>query len=125
MAKETIVINKRSYKAKELDFNFLCELGENGIDIQDIDKKILPVVRIYVAYCMGVDNEIAGNEISRHIINGGTFDDFTTVFNEKAESCFCIYNKLQMQTNSHGCIIACSESHSSYLGTEISGRIKL
>lgn len=86
MTKETIVINKRSYKAKELDFNFLCELGENGIDIQDIDKKILPVVRIYIAYCMGVDNEIAGNEISRHIINGGTFDDFTTVFNEKAES---------------------------------------
>ena len=86
MAKETIVINKRSYKAKELDFNFLCELGEAGIDIQDIDKKMLPTVRVYVAYCMGVDAELAGEEINRHVINGGTFDDFTSVFSEKAES---------------------------------------
>ena len=86
MAKETIVINKRSYKAREIDFNFLCKLGQAGIDVQDIDKMILPTVRVYVAYCMGVSEDIAGEEINRHIINGGTFDDFTSVFGEKAES---------------------------------------
>ena len=86
MAKENLVINKRSYRAKELDFNFLCKLGEAGIDIQDIDKKMLPTVRVYVAYCMGVDVELAGEEINRHIINGGSFEDFTSIFGEKAES---------------------------------------
>lgn len=86
MAKETIVINKRSYKAKELDFNFLCKLGEAGIDIQEIDSKILPTIRLYVAYCMNSSEEIAGDEINRHIINGGKFDDFTSVFSEKADT---------------------------------------
>lgn len=86
MAKEKITINGRDYKAKELDFNFVCELGENGIDIADIGKKILPTVRVYVAYCMGVDAEIAGMEINEHIVNGGDFNEFTETFNEKAES---------------------------------------
>ena len=46
MAKENITVNGRVYKAKELDFNFLCNLGDNGIDISDIDKKMLPALRV-------------------------------------------------------------------------------
>lgn len=85
MAKETITINNRVYKAKEFDFNFLCELGENGIGIEDIDKKILPTIRLYVAYCMGTDVEAAGTEINLHIVNGGQLEDIMNVFTEKAE----------------------------------------
>lgn len=84
MAKETISINNRVYKTKELDFNFLCLLGENGIDITDIDKKILPVVRIYTAYCMDTTPEVAGTEINLHVINGGKIEDIMDVFSEKA-----------------------------------------
>lgn len=86
MAKETITVNNRSYRAKELDFNFLCNLSEAGIEIQDVDKKIIPTLRVYVAYCMGVNDDIAGDEINNHIINGGKFEDLADVFSEKAES---------------------------------------
>lgn len=85
MAKETITINNRVYKAKEIDFNFLCLLGENGIDVSDIDKKILPVIRLYVAHCMGVSPDVAGNEINLHCINGGQISDIMDVFTEKAD----------------------------------------
>ena len=100
MAKETISINNRVYKAKELDFNFLCMLGENGIDITDIDKKILPVVRLYAAYCMDVDAEVAGTEINLHIINGGQIEDVMNVFSEKANDSdfFRALNKSEKKT---------------------------
>ena len=82
----TITINGRVYQAKEFDFNFLCKLGEAGIDVTDIGKKILPSLRCYIAYCMGVDDEIAGDEFNKHVIaNGGGFDELIEVFNKKAE----------------------------------------
>lgn len=86
MAKEFIEVNGRKYKAQEIDFNFICMLGEEGIQIQEMDKKSIPALRAYVAYCMGVDPTIAGAEINNHIINGGSLEDFTTVLGEKAES---------------------------------------
>lgn len=85
MSKENITVNGRVYKAKELDFNFLCNLGDNGIDIGDIDKKMLPTLRVYVAFCMGTDVKEAGDELSLHIINGGALDDIVAVFGAKAE----------------------------------------
>lgn len=85
MNKEMLTINGKSYKAKEFDFNFLCMLGEQGIDITEISKKILPTMRAYVAYCMNVDADIAGVEINKHIIGGGSLDELTEIFNTKAE----------------------------------------
>lgn len=85
MAKETITINGKVYKARELDFNFLCELADNEIELTEISKKIFSSVRVYVAYCMGVDLSIAGDEINQHIINGGKFDEIIETFNAKAE----------------------------------------
>lgn len=85
MSKERITINGKAYKAKEIDFNFICELGEAGIDISEISKKIIPTVRVYVAYCMGTDLDTAGAEINSHVVNGGTFDEISEVFSEKAD----------------------------------------
>jgi hypothetical protein len=85
MSKEMMTINGKVYKAKEVDFNFICELGEAGIDIADISKKLIPTVRVYAAYCMNTDIDSAGDEINAHLISGGTFDDITTVFTEKIE----------------------------------------
>ena len=86
MAKENnITINGRVYKARELDFNFLCNLGDNGIDISDIDKKMLSTLRVYVAYCMGTSVEEAGEEINNHVIGGGNLEDIIAVFSTKAE----------------------------------------
>lgn len=83
---ERITINGHSYPAKELDFNFLCELDEAGIQVTDIGNKIMSVIRVYAAFCMGVSHEIAGNEINQHVINGGELKDVIDVFGEKAEN---------------------------------------
>lgn len=81
---ENFTINGRVVRAREIDFNFLCELGENDIDITEIDKKVLPAVRVYVAYCMGVGTGIAGEEINKHVVNGGDLGDIVNFFTEKA-----------------------------------------
>ena len=81
-----LTVNGREFRAKEVDFNFLCELSENGIDVSEVDKKIIPAVRVYVAYCMGTSLEVAGNEINLHIVNGGALEDLITVFAEKTEN---------------------------------------
>lgn len=81
---ENFKLNGRVYKAREVDFNFVAMLGENGIFVTEITKKILPSLRVYVAFCMNSDDlEMAGNEINLHIINGGALDDITAVFVEK------------------------------------------
>lgn len=85
MANEMICVNGKNYKAKDLNFNFLCDLGENGIEINDIGTKVLSALRVYIAFCMNTDVETAGNEISLHCINGGTLDELAKVFNQKAE----------------------------------------
>lgn len=77
-------INGRVIAARELDFNFLCELGENDIDITDMGNKVIPAVRVYVAYCMGVGVDIAGAEINSHVINGGNLNEIIDVFSKKA-----------------------------------------
>ena len=82
---EKITINGKVYRAKELDFNFLCDLGDAGIDVTEIDKKMLSTVRVYIAYCMGVDIEKAGDEINQHSIKNGGINDLIEVFSEKAE----------------------------------------
>ena len=82
---ETFTVNGRTYKAREADFNFLCDLGENGINMDDITNKPLNAIRQYVAFCMGVSAEVAGNEINQHVINGGDFNEIVNVFREKME----------------------------------------
>lgn len=56
-------INGKSYKAAEFDVNFMCELEENGIAIEDIDKNMFKVVRLYAALSMNTDVRTAGKEI--------------------------------------------------------------
>lgn len=81
---ERFTVNKRSYEAREIDFNFICDLQEAGIGLDEIQRKILPATRVYVAYCMGTAVEIAGNEINSHVINGGDLTELINVFTEKA-----------------------------------------
>ena len=68
-------INNKTYTAKEFDFNFLCDLENMGLSLEDIDKKPMSMVRAYLAFSAGLSNEAAGKEIENHLINGGKFDD--------------------------------------------------
>lgn len=82
---KTFVINGNEVKAKGFDFNALVDFDSYGVSIQDMSDKPLTFIRAYVAYCMGVSLEEAGQNINDHIINGGKFDDVFKVVNEALE----------------------------------------
>ncbi len=60
-------------------------LSENGIELNQISKKMIPTVRVYVAHCMGVDVETAGDYINQHIISGGTLEQIMETLSKKFE----------------------------------------
>jgi len=68
-------VNGKSYKAKEFDFNLLCDLEEQGLSLDDIDKKPMSLVRTYLSFCAEITKEMAGKEIEAHLENGGSFND--------------------------------------------------
>jgi hypothetical protein len=80
-----IKINDRRVVAADVDFNFIAMLSENNINLNEMGKKMLPTIRVYVAYSMGVDVETAGALINQHMVNGGTLEDITKVFMQKCE----------------------------------------
>ena len=73
--KETSVVNGKTYPAKEITFNFVCDLGLYGIGIDDIGTKMMPAARYYMAYCMGTSVEKAGEIIEQHCNNILSADD--------------------------------------------------
>ena len=81
----TFIINGKEYRAKEFDFNLMCDFEDMGISIADMDKKPMAVVRAYFALCTGRGKEFAGKEMEQHLINGGSFDDVVIAMNEEME----------------------------------------
>lgn len=94
----TMTINGRVYPAKELDFNFLCELGDHGIGMDEMEVKIFPVLRAYVAWCIGTDVKTAGDEINLHIMNGGSLDTISDAFAKAGEESGFFRNLNKQQT---------------------------
>lgn len=84
--KETIVVNGKKYPAKEIDFNFVCELEMNGIEFTEMGTKTISAARCYIAHCMGASVDVAGEELNQHFINGGTLEDIMSMFGEKIET---------------------------------------
>ena len=80
-----IKLNGRAIRAAEVDFNYVSMLGENNIGINEIGRKQLPALRVYVAHCTGLDVETAGELINQHIINGGDIVDVMTTFGKKCD----------------------------------------
>lgn len=75
-------INGKNYKAAEFDVNFMCEMEDNGIQLDEIDKKMFKTIRMYVALSMGVDPNTAGKEITEHMKNGGTLEDISETMSQ-------------------------------------------
>ena len=73
-----VTINDKEYTIPEMDFNAVCELEENGVELLNINSrhpKIATTLRGLVAWVMGVDTATASREISAHIANGGNIMD--------------------------------------------------
>ena len=75
-------VNEKSYKAKEFDFNFLCDLEDQNLSLEDIDKKPMSLIRSYLAFSAGMTKEEAGKEIEKHLVNGGKFNDIVEIMSE-------------------------------------------
>lgn len=78
-------VNGKSYRAKEFDFNLLCDLEEQGLSLEDIDKKPMSLIRTYLAFCGNITKEEAGKEIENHLINGGAFDDVVEAMSKEMQ----------------------------------------
>lgn len=82
---KTFEVNGRIYKAREFDFNFLCDLEEQGLSLDDVEKKPMSLVRTYFMFCAGLSKENAGKEIESHIEKGGDFTDIVEVISEQMQ----------------------------------------
>lgn len=80
-----LTINGKTYNAAKFDVNFMCEMEDNGIQLDEIDRKMFKLVRMYVALSMGVDPVEAGKAITEHMRNGGTLEDISEVMSAMME----------------------------------------
>ena len=81
-------INNRRYEARDFDFNLVCDLQDMKIDVTDFESlsyKSIAAVRAYIALCMNVDVNTAGEEIQKHILNGGDIGEVSTIMKTKME----------------------------------------
>ena len=76
-------VNGKSYKAKEFDFNFLCDLENKNLSLEDIDRKPLSLIRAYLAFSGNMTEEVAGREVEAHLENGGEFKDIVDAMSEQ------------------------------------------
>ena len=81
----TFTVNNKLYKAKPFDFNLLCDLEDQGLSLEDIERKPMSLIRTYVAFCGNIDKERAGKEIESHVVSGGNFDAVTEVLAAEME----------------------------------------
>lgn len=78
-------VNNKVYPAKEITFEFMCELEDANVALEEMIKKKFKMATAYLAYCMGADYETASAEINAHVIGGGNIVDVVTVAFEALE----------------------------------------
>lgn len=82
----TFIVNGKEYKAKDFDFNLVCDLEDMGISLEKANKKPMSMVRAYFAFCAGKGKTFAGREMQEHIVNSGSFEDVTKAMSEAMEN---------------------------------------
>lgn len=78
-------INGIEYRNIPLDFNAVCKLEDMGVDITNVDEKVMTTARAYVALCMHKPVSVAGQEIEQHVMNGGTLNEIYEAFAAEVE----------------------------------------
>lgn len=74
-------VNGNEYEAREIDFNFLSEFNELGLDINILGANYASY-RAYLALCAGISLNEAGDMLTQHVINGGDLTGITEILNE-------------------------------------------
>jgi hypothetical protein len=84
-----VTINGKKYEVPQMDFNTVVELEENGVSLLAMNEdnpKIATMLRAFVAWIMNTSAKKAGQEIQKHLMNGGNLVDLITVLTEALES---------------------------------------
>lgn len=68
-------VNGTEYEGAKYDFNTHCEFDAMGVSVLDAQNKPLPVLRAYLAISTGMNIAMAGKEIEKHLIDGGSLND--------------------------------------------------
>lgn len=79
---KTFRLDGKVYEAKEIDFNMICDLEEQGISLEEIEKKPMSMMRTYIGFCINGTKEMAGKLIENHLVNGGSMSDIAEVMGE-------------------------------------------
>ena len=82
---KTFEVNGRIYKAKDFNFNLLCDLEEQGLSLDEVEKKPMSLVRTYFMFCAGLSKENAGLEIEQHVEKGGEFTDIVEIISQQMQ----------------------------------------
>lgn len=81
----TFSINERLIKAKDIDYNMICDFEEAGVSIEQIQAKPMSALRLYISFCMDATSEKAGKEIGEHLMKGGTLEEVFDIFKTAME----------------------------------------
>ena len=78
------ILNGKEYRARELDFNAVCDMEEMGADLMHFAERPLSSVRSYVALNLG-DKDLAGHEIQEHMAKGNTIEGLVLALQQSLE----------------------------------------
>ena len=84
----TTIINGKTVKIKNINFEAICQLEDLGFDVNTISKKTFSNIRTAVAFNMGISLAEASVEIEEHIKNGGKIDAFVPLIEALINSDF-------------------------------------
>ena len=85
---KSIIINGKEYEIPKITYGTLCQLEDFGVDFLSYDAKPFSFIRAIVAIATGESLNKVEEELSLHLSNGGTFDDFMPLFSAIRESDF-------------------------------------
>ena len=83
---KTIHINGKTYQGAEMTFNNVCRMEEMDAPVTLGAKVSFSLLRGYLALCMNTTKENAGEELEKHITNGGTMDELSEAMAEAIET---------------------------------------
>lgn len=82
---KNFTINKKVYKAKEFDFNLVCDLEDEGVSLEVMQDKPMSMMRAYFGICAGIGRNAAGEEMQKHIVSGGSFEEMAEAMSNAME----------------------------------------
>lgn len=81
----TFTVNGKEYEAKPFDFNLVCDMEDMGIQLEEMGKKTMSMIRAYFAICAGKGSDFAGKELNSHYVGGGKFDSIFEALDKEIE----------------------------------------